>query len=547
VNAAAPASVRRKVRRHAAGDEWRILRALTLYRLFLAILLLILFESGYAPRFFDQVDAKLFHPVGLFYLGIAIALLVPLATRWPSLTTQTIVQFLVDIACVTTLVWASNGVPSGLGILLITPIVGCSLVLSARLSLLMAATSAIALLSEEILRLYELPSSAVAFTETGILGSAFLVTALATNAVAERARRSEALVARVGSDLASLTRLNERIVEQMQAGAIVVDRSHRIRLINAAARRLLNLTATLGELRLDDAAPRLAAAFVNWRHGKPISAEPMSPTAGAEEVLVRFSSLGSDEEAPALILLDEAQEARARAQQLKLAALGRLSASIAHEIRNPLAAITNAGQLLAENPDRNAEDDRLLGMIQRHSERINRIVNDILTLSRRDTAGPEVISIPEWLQRAVAQYRESVSTARRAIRIEAPVASYEILFDPNHLQQILVNLLDNAFQHGGENVAVTIRCSRSGPMRRPCLDIEDNGRGIATEMVDRIFEPFFTTAHQGTGLGLYLARELCEYNQASLSYVPRAEGGACFRLVMMEVRADKTVTGGPWL
>src|SRR5581483_9409771 len=236
---------------------------------------------------------------------------------------------------------------------------------------------------------------------------------------------------------------------------------------------------------------------------------------------------------------DDAREARARAQQLKLAALGRLSASIAHEIRNPLAAISNAGQLLAENPDRNPEDERLHGMIQRHSDRINRIINDILALSRRETGSPAVIAVPTWLQRAVLQYRESVATAKRDIRIEMATSAFDVVFDPNHLQQILVNLWDNAFQHGGEKIAVTVRCLRVGPTRKPCIDVEDNGRGIEPELVDRIFEPFFTTAHQGTGLGLYLARELCEYNQASLSYVPRTEGGACFRLALMEVKAAR--------
>ncbi len=539
MNAAVPARIRAKNRRPVSSDDWRILRALSLYRLLLAALLLILFQTGYAPRFFEQVEGRFFQLTGLAYLGIAVVLLAALPTRWPNLTTQASLQFLADIGCVTALVWASNGVPGGLGMLLITPTVGCSLVLSARFSLLMAATAALALLGEEVMRLYELAAGSAAFTETGILGSAFLVTALATNAVAERARRSEALAARVGSDLANLTRLNERIVEQMQAGVIVVDHSQRVRLINAAARRLLGMSATQAESRLDQCAPRLAAAFVNWHHGGPISAEPIMPVAGGDEVVARFASLGADSEAPALILLDDARESRARAQQLKLAALGRLSASIAHEIRNPLAAITNAGQLLAENPDRGEEDERLLGMIQRHSERINRIVNDILSLSRRDTGGPEVLTLPAWLQRAVAQYRESATTARRDLRIEVASAPFDAVFDPSHLQQILVNLWDNAFQHGGENVVVTVRCLRIGPTRRPCLDIEDNGRGIPAEMVDRIFEPFFTTAHQGTGLGLYLARELCEYNHASLNYVPRQDKGACFRLVMMEVRQTR--------
>jgi two-component system sensor histidine kinase PilS (NtrC family) len=540
VNAAVPARSRPKSRRLTTQDDWRILRALSSYRFLLAVLLLILFEAGYAPRFFEQVQGPLFQIGCLVYLAVSLMLLVPLSLRWPGITVQTHLQFVADVLCVGTLIWSSSGVSSGLGMLLVTPTVGCSLILPARLALLLAAGAAMALIGEELAQVYYLQAGNGAFTETGILGSVFLITALATNAVAERARRSEAIAVRVGSDLANLTRLNERIVEQMQAGAVVVDESHRIRLINAAARRMLTLPPNTGAgQRLDAVAPRLAVAFVNWSHGHPHSGEPIAPAPNTEEVMVRFSSLGADPAAPTLILLDDAREAQARAQQLKLVALGRLSASIAHEIRNPLAAISNAGQLLAESGERKAEDKRLLGMIQRHSERINRIVNDILTLSRRDSRGPEVLEIPAWLQRAVAQYREGSPTSAREIRIEQAAAPFEVLFDPDHLQQVLINLWDNAFQHGGEQVAVTIRCQRSGPTRQPCLEIEDNGRGIPAEMVEQVFEPFFTTAHQGTGLGLYLARELCEYNQARLSYAPRREGGACFRLVMMEIRQTR--------
>jgi two-component system sensor histidine kinase PilS (NtrC family) len=525
--------------RPIAADDWRILRALSLYRLALVAVLMLLFESGYAPRFFEQVQGPMFQSICLLYVAAALILLGLLKLRQTGVVLQTYLQFGSDLIAVCSLVWASDGVPSGLGMLLITPTVGCSLILSRRMALLLAAGASLSLLAEELARLYKLPISDAAFTETGILGSMFFVTAITANAVAERARRSEALAARVGSDLANLTRLNERIVEQMQDGAIVVDHNQHVRLINAAARRLLDLPAGEPIERLDQAAPRLAEELRRWRHGGQPQTEPFAPSAHAHEVLANFSSLGGQEFSPVLILLDDAREARARGQQLKLAGLGRLSANIAHEIRNPLAAISNAGQLLSEATGRSEEDRRLLDMIHRHSDRINRIVNDVLSLSRRDLATPDLLVLPGWVARAVEQYRESGAHADRAIRLDVATTPFEILFDQNHLQQVLVNLLDNAFQHGGEQVQVTVRCSRLGATRRPCLEILDDGAGIPAALADRVFEPFFTTAHQGTGLGLYLARELCEYNQARLSYIPRAEHGACFRIEFQEVRLTR--------
>jgi two-component system sensor histidine kinase PilS (NtrC family) len=213
---------------------------------------------------------------------------------------------------------------------------------------------------------------------------------------------------------------------------------------------------------------------------------------------------------------------------MKLAALGRLSASIAHEIRNPLSAIHHAGQLLAESERPDDEDRRLLDMIQRHTTRIDKIVNDVLRLSRRDAAVPDDIPLRPFLERTVAIYREGHPGRACEIDLDGVEAGLQVRFDPNHLQQILLNLWDNSFEHGargnGEPVRIVLGSGRQAPLGQPYLDVGDNGGGIPTDLRERVFEPFFTTAHRGTGLGLYLAREMCEYNQARLLLLPGEQG-----------------------
>ena len=521
---------------HLTPEDWRILRALSFYRLLLVTLQLALYESGYLERIFDVFLPRWFYATCVVYAVAALLLMLPIVYRRPRVGVQAHVHFTVDVLAVTSMAYACGGVPSGLGMLVLMPAVGCSLVVSPRMAWVQAATATLVVFAEELVRQYQDGYDAAPFTQTGILGLMFFATSIAANAVATRARKSEAMVERVGSDLASLAQLNESVIEHMQTGVLVVEACGRIRLMNNAAVRLLD--AEPGEA-IDRAAPGLAAALQSWREGRPLGGAPLTPRAGAEEIVPRFTRLSVGEPAPVLVLLDNARALREQAQQMKLAALGRLSAGIAHEIRNPLAAISHAGQLLAESSELSSGDQRLLSMIQRHSERIDKIVKDVLTLSRREAPAPAPIRLRAWLEQAVSQYREGYPDEPRPIRLDQVTDEVSVRFDSTHLQQVLFNLWDNSFVHGAgaaENPrAVTVELA-SGRLRGdgpPHLDIRDNGPGIAAELHERMFEPFFTTAKSGTGLGLYLARELCEYNHARLTYRPQP-GGACFRLVFAE-------------
>jgi two-component system sensor histidine kinase PilS (NtrC family) len=520
----------------ATPDDWRILRLLAIYRLLLVALLIGLCINGFSPYSFDRFSAAGFFQICIAYGIAAIALLPSTFLGGFGIRLQTHLGFATDTLALVMLVFAAKGIGSGFGVLLITPAVGCSLILSTRMALLLAASATVMLLGEEFLRQSTSSFDSAATTETGLLGLILFGTVTAANMVARRARKGEALAARVGIDLADLSQLNERIVESMGTGVLVLDAQRHIVLLNLAARRLIGVSRGSNHHSLADYFPALATALTRWEQNPDLLCEPLSAPNAAPAVIPRFTRLGWNPSAPVLALLDDAARVGEQAQQIKLAALGRLSASIAHEIRNPLSAIHHASQLLAESEQLGAQDRRLLDMIQRHSVRIDKIVQDVMGLSRRIPAAPATLDLRDFLQRSLVLYHEAHPGQPRPVVMDEIDSDLRVRFDPNQLQQILFNLWDNTFAHGvaaaGETLQVRLSAGRLAPRGQIYLDVLDNGGGIAAAQRDKIFEPFFTTAHSGTGLGLYLARELCDYNRGRLDYVETKNGGsgACFRL-----------------
>lgn len=529
----------------AVADDWRLLQALSIYRLLLLALLVSLLQFGQVSELFEEARPRLFYAACVVYSLVALLALLPSIYRRPRLTVQAGGNFLIDVAAVTVLVLSTGGVSGGLGILLVPSVIATSLLVSNRMAMAAAAIATLAMFGEELTAHYPYFYSTADFTAAGVLGLMFFLTAGTANTVARRARASEALAQRVGSEFEDLSRLNETVIDTMQTGVLVVNAQDEVRALNHAAIRMLQCGPGAVGTPLTRWSPALGAAIDRWRDGSAKSEDAIAPSRlGAAELLPRFRRLGSAADAPVLVLLEDAARAREQAQQIKLAALGRLSASIAHEIRNPLAAITHAGQLLAESPDLPASDQRLLDIIQRHGQRIDRIVRDVLNLSR-GAGEVQVFALRPWLEQALAHYREAWPERQPELQI---VDELHARFDPHHLQQVLFNLLDNAWLHGrrGERPP-TVRVSlRQLYLRGGALDVSDDGPGVAPETVQNLFEPFFTTTAQGTGLGLYLARELCAYNQAKLFYQRRetepglspAGGGALFRIAFVAPDAE---------
>jgi len=245
----------------------------------------------------------------------------------------------------------------------------------------------------------------------------------------------------------------------------------------------------------------------------------------------RFTALGRQRGDATLIFLEDTAALAQQAQQMKLAALGRLTASIAHEIRNPLGAISHAGQLLAESAHLDSGEQRLTEIIRDHSQRVNTIIENVLQLSRRGQTNPQTLAIAAWLHNFVDELIRCEKLTPEQLTLTIELDTLNVHIDPGHLHQVLWNLTHNALQHGGGVLELRLGLNAA---QQPCLEVLDRGTGIAANVEGEIFEPFFTTAASGTGLGLYLARELCELNRARLSYEPRRGGGSCFRITFLQ-------------
>lgn len=527
-----PLKITDRVTASERTEDWRILAVLGPYRLLLVTTLLTLHRSGFAPEFFGILKASTFFYGCLVYALLALVLLVLGMIRRPRVRMQAHLHLVVDMLTIGTLVFGAGGISSGLGILLVPPVVGSSLVLSPRLAAVHAALATMAMFAAEAIHQFNTQTlDSADYSQTGLLGLMFFVSSLVANTVAQRARRSEAMAQRVGSEFVNLSRLSENIIESMQTGVIVIDAGDRIRVANAAGRRLVGDDLLPGAM-LPQAVPALHTALRQWREGRADVGQPLAMDGSGRELMVRFTRLGWGSEAQVLLSLEDASQLREQAQQIKLAALGRLSAGIAHEIRNPLSAITQASQLLAESAALDAGNQRLLDMVQRHAARIDRIVHEVLDLSRRSSAAQVRLRLREWLTRTAALYHESYPQGARPIELTDVPADLYVQFDADHLQQVLFNLWDNSFSHGARSqraITVMMQATASDDEDAVVLDVFDDGPGIAAELHDRIFEPFFSSTANGTGLGLYLCRELCEYNQARINHVP-SRHGAMFRI-----------------
>jgi len=375
------------------------------------------------------------------------------------------------------------------------------------------------------------------FTTGGVIGVVLFAIALSAWPIANRLRESEALVRRQEIDLANLAQLSQYIVQHLRESILVVDTEDRVRLINESAAQMLGDRSAYPGALLGEASPRLLYLLATWRQGGAAGADSPPTFAaadGARVIQPHFAPLGDSAPAPILVFLEDTSLIAAKVQQSKLAALGRLSASIAHEIRNPVGAMSHAGQLLAESANLAGEDKRLTEIICSNAARVSDIINNVLRLSRREEARLERLSLGDWIADFRDEFCATMQCAPERFTISGPEAPIEVRVDSSQLHQVLWNLCDNVLKHAPAAAPIEVRYGRISAGLRPYLEIADRGPGVPAELIERIFEPFFSSAHGGTGLGLFLARELAQTNGATLLYEPRAGGGSVFRMVFAD-------------
>jgi two-component system, NtrC family, sensor histidine kinase PilS len=525
---------------------WRVIGLLSLYRLLVPLVLLAM--QGVAGPSWALVTErpKLFVAACIAYFTAAVLLLIARRLEWSSLRIVALVNASVDAIAIGLILYASGGVASGLGILLVLPVLALTVLADRRDALLIAAVAALGVLAQQVfVGITDPGTPATDYTTAGVLGvMLFIVGALLTWPVAKYLRESEALVRRQELDLANLAQLSQYIVQHLRESLLVIDAQDRIRLINESAAQILGDQNAYPDALLGEASPRLLFLLESWRQESGgASAEPrVDPTFvaadGGRVIQAHFAPLGAAQPGPVLVFLEDTSLIAEKVQQSKLAALGRLSASIAHEIRNPVGAMSHAGQLLAESPHLAEEDRRLTQIIRSHAERVSGIIDNVQRLARREPARLERLSLSVWSEEFQAEFCETMQWPPARLPISGEPSDLEVRVDPDQLRQILWNLCDNALKHAAQHDpggSVEIRYGRMHTSARPFLEVADRGPGVAAEHAERIFEPFYTGG-RGTGLGLFLARELAQTNGATLLYEPRAGGGSVFRLVFADPR-----------
>jgi len=436
---------------------------------------------------------------------------------------------------------ASGGVNSGLGLLLVVAIAGGSLLTEGRVAFFLAAVASLCVLVQVYLAETYYGLSKGSSTHAGMLGISFFATAFLAHTLARRVKVSEALAKQRGIHLRYLAQLNAQIVQNIQSGIIVIDIIGRIRLFNEAARRLLGLNEQPTGRILTWAAPELAEHVSIWRKNRHLTSALFCPATGEVDVIATFTELERGDTVSILILLEDATLTTQRAQQLKLASLGRLTASIAHEIRNPLGAISHAGQLLAEFPPTSPEETRLIQIIANNSQRVNTIVENVLQLSRQAPAKTQCFNLHAWLRSYVDEFIVQQGLSASDILLQGTHEDLTVYFDPEQLYQVLYNLCENGLRYSQASPLLELTIDMSEESNRIYLEIQDHGYGMTEDTKNHIFEPFFTTEPKGTGLGLYLAKEICEANQAFLHLWNHSKMGCCFRIYFSSSPDKETV------
>ena len=520
---------------------WRVLATLNAFRILISVALLILFQAGGEPRVFGGLYPVIFQVTTGTYLIFALISAFSLHQRWAPASVQAITQSLVDIAAIVILMHTSGGIASGLGGLLVVFVGAGSLVLPMRFPTVLAAIATFAILGEHAFSQLGGTATDPNYPAAGLLSAIIFAMALAARPLGKRIQASEALARQRGVDLRNLSELNGYIVQHLRESIIVVDADNRIRLSNASAAQLLGATQLEPGVPLIRAFEPLANYVLDWRSDAGLSAHPEFTVANAGHSLrltAHLAPLGKDgdRDGPVLIFLEDASLMNARVQQSKLASLGRLSASIAHEIRNPVGAMSHAAQLLAESAAIRDEDKRLTEIIQSHSDRVSHIIDNVLQLSRRETNRPERFDLKIWLDDFAQEFSRTLELQEGELSVAEVSGQLEVRMDTGHLRQVLWNLCDNAVKYASETggILVELQAGRMQGQGRPYIEVLDHGLGVDAATADKMFEPFYTERKGGTGLGLYISRELCELNRATLLHLDRPGGGSIFRIVFAD-------------
>ena len=485
----------------------RLLRLLALYRCVAAIALAIATSGTSLPA--------VSYPATAAYAIWALLSLLTLPRFKGGVSGLLLVQLAIDLVF-TVVIYLDSRSPVATYATYLYPILAAhGWFLRDRIAFGHAAIASITLMVAELtLR----AASVQAVTQAALVGAGyFLLTAIGM-LLGRSAQESEVRVQLRTADIRRLAHINQVVISELADGVLVIGALGQVVMANPQATRWLGGDEALmrPDVQLSDLSADLHARWMAYfLHNSTIDGSPIRTADGARLLTPRMMPVDLEERAGTLIFLEDVEQAEAQAQQIKLAALGRLSASIAHEIRNPLSAIKQAAQLIGEEVSDNPGAQALATMIDKNVDRIDRIVRDVSLLGRRDRGTPGAVLLHEAVLELVNELCQALPAPKAGFRLALPDDA-RIYVDRSHLDEMLVNLMSNAWRHSQKlSDSVTVLASINDEMQRAVINVIDDGAGVAREAADRIFEPFFSGSGS-TGLGLYLVRELALANGGSV-------------------------------
>lgn len=504
---------------------WRSLKQLNAFRLFLAVYFIITALFAERLPLFGHSHGGLTLAAGLVYAALALWFRHSLQARSPAFAAQLLRQLLTDILAVSFLMHYGGGNETGLGLLLTVPMAAAGLHPQTRVTLGLAAMASIAVLLEQVFYAYG-SGFTDGYLRAAMLAVGFFTIAAISHVLAKGALSAARIAGEKTREAEDLERISGKVIQDLPYGVLVLDREGRVLLFNAQAEALIGAPVRV-QAGLGECLPELAGPWHDWLGGAG-STPCLFETAEKRRLRARLLELGPGRSEGAMVVVEDMSELEQEATHMKLAALGRLTANLAHEIRNPLSAINHAAQLLKEDSRDDPGMGRLTRIIEDNVGRLNYLVEDVLSLSRRDRQNRENIKLDAFLVEFVAHFEQAESVPDGVIQSEVG-PGLEIVFDRLHLHQILWNLCRNAFRHCSRGPgSIQLRAVLVGDMAH--IEIYNDGPSIPAEMRQRLFEPFYSTASMGTGLGLHIALELAQANDGQLRCLEQAKG-ARFRLI----------------
>ena len=528
--------------------RWRSLKLYTVYRLLIALLLLItqglLNSSDWQQTLSANLFIDLFATLISCYFIFSVIAAIFTWQEKPDIHISVPIQIVTDIVIIVLLMHAQEGGQGSIGLLLIIAIASASLISDGRLALFYAALASIGVLLEQSYHNLFFAGTTSSYTPAVLLSLGCFATAWLAYSLAKRTKESELLASQRGLDVQNMAQINALITHEMQDGVLVVDEHFQIKHYNVQARKLLDLEDRALENKdnetknwqgypLANVSPEISQFLQYWLDEAKLK-DSFQPTNVASPSFIKLSTQSrelrlrflpiSDNHNPnnhyqgAVIFIEDWSQMQTQAHQVKLAALGRLTANIAHEIRNPLSAISHANQLLQEE-DFDPAIKRMLQIISDNVQRVDQIIKDVLELNRRDRTNQELIQLENFTHDFYTQFCAVEKIPEACFKLILIDTETLISFDRRHLNQILWNLCKNGWRHCKkiEN-SLELRLSLTEKSKTIHIEIRDDGDGVPESIRSHLFEPFFTTEKSGTGLGLYIARELTDANGAKLEY-----------------------------